>query len=353
MNSILASAADNIMDTLPVFDVSAPESLSPSDVNALVKFVEQTGIVVVRDDDIDMQDNDIFLDMMEKYYAQSNADKMKDARPELSHQVGVTPAFTETSVCAKDPTCIQRTQCLPEENRPVLHTEADPKWRYMWKIGETETNTEFSDLNPKNVVPEKFRDEWTTTMDQWGNKLMKVVYKVTRVFEKGLHLKESSLTRLLDKGGHILAPTGSDIGTYNKINTVYAGYHNDISFLTIHGKSRFPGLFIWLRDGTKMEVRIPNDCLLLQVGKQLEYLTGGRFEAGFHEVICTQHTLDALHKHTEQGRPPWRVSSTLFAHVNSERFLEPMLDTDCAQKYPQVLAGAWLRRELQKIELKT
>jgi hypothetical protein len=57
---------------------------------------------------------------------------------------------------------------------------------------------------------------------------------------------------MMQYGPHLLAPTGSDLHTeqYGKLGTVLAGYHYDLNFLTIHGKSRFPGLNIWLRDGT-------------------------------------------------------------------------------------------------------
>lgn len=34
----------------------------------------------------------------------------------------------------------------------------------------------------------------------------------------------------------------------------------------------------------QVQVRVPNGCLLVQAGKQMEYLTGGRVLAGFHEV---------------------------------------------------------------------
>lgn len=64
----------------------------------------------------------------------------------------------------------------------------------------------------------------------------------------------------------------------------YAGYHYDLNFLTIHGKSRFPGLFVWLRDGKRVAVKIPAGCLFIQAGKQLEWLTGGYVKAGMHEV---------------------------------------------------------------------
>ncbi len=42
-------------------------------------------------------------------------------------------------------------------------------------------------------------------------------------------------------------------------------YHYDLNLLTVHGRSRFPGLFVWLRDGRKVAVRIPPGCLLMQV----------------------------------------------------------------------------------------
>lgn len=64
----------------------------------------------------------------------------------------------------------------------------------------------------------------------------------------------------------------------------YAGYHYDLNFLTIHGKSRFPGLFVWLRNGKRVAVKIPSGCLFIQAGKQLEWLTGGYVKAGMHEV---------------------------------------------------------------------
>lgn len=47
--------------------------------------------------------------------------------------------------------------------------------------------------------------------------------------------------------------------------TILAGFHYDLNFLTIHGKSRFPGLYIWTREGKKTQVVVPDGCLLIQV----------------------------------------------------------------------------------------
>lgn len=80
--------------------------------------------------------------------------------------------------------------------------------------------------------------------------------------------------------------TGANLEVHNTLDMCYAGYHYDLNFLTIHGKSRFPGLFVWLRNGKRVAVKIPAGCLFIQAGKQLEWLTGGYVKAGMHEVSC-------------------------------------------------------------------
>jgi isopenicillin N synthase-like dioxygenase len=97
-------------------------------------------------------------------------------------------------------------------------------------------------------------------------------------------------------GPHLLAPTASDLIKHGAVNTVFASYHYDLNFLTIHGRSRYPGLNAWLRDGSKMNVKVPAGCLLLQAGKQFEWLTGGHVIAGFHEVVVTPETVAAIER---------------------------------------------------------
>lgn len=90
--------------------------------------------------------------------------------------------------------------------------------------------------------------------------------------------------------------TGADLEAHHTLNMCYAGYHYDLNFLTIHGKSRFPGLFVWLRNGKRVAVRIPAGCLFIQAGKQMEWLTGGYVKAGMHEVKLLS-TVTSVHLH--------------------------------------------------------
>lgn len=286
--------------------------------------------------------------MMEQYYEQPLELKMKDVHPELYYQLGATPEFTEIPKDHSD--FINK---LKPENAAHLPKGPDPKWRYFWRIGERPTESKFPELNAPPVIPENF-PQWSEVMDRWGTLMMSCIRTVAEMLAIGLGLPNDSFLNLLDQGPHLLAPTGSDLGRHNAIGTIFAGFHYDLNLMTIHGKSRFPGLFIWLRDGTRVPVKVPDGCLLIQAGKQLEWLTGGQITAGFHEVIVTEDTLKTVEKAKQENRSLWRVSSTLFSHVASDKMLvpfEPFATKTALEKYPPTLAGDQVSKELKMIKL--
>lgn len=124
------------------------------------------------------------------------------------------------------------------------------------------------------------------------------VEAVSKMAAVGMGLEEEIFTTKLKLGNHLLAPTGSDLKKYD-VGTIFAGYHYDLNFLTIHGKSPFPGLFIWTREGKKSTVKVPTGCLILQAGIQFERITGGYVMAGYHEVIYTDKTKEVVQKRIE------------------------------------------------------
>ena len=99
-------------------------------------------------------------------------------------------------------------------------------------------------------------------MDKWGNTLYSAISTIAEMSAIGLNLPKDAFTKLMPGGAHLLAPTGSDLEK-NPVGTVFAGWHYDISFMTIHGKSRYPGLSVWTRDMKKRTVKIPPGCLLV------------------------------------------------------------------------------------------
>ena len=77
------------------------------------------GICIVRDPRVNHQDNDTYIDMIERYFEHISTDyyaggQLADARPELSYQTGVTPEAVEK---ARDHEAI--ANLLPEEDKPL------------------------------------------------------------------------------------------------------------------------------------------------------------------------------------------------------------------------------------------
>src|ERR1700733_15667796 len=100
----------------------------------------------------------------------------------------------------------------------------------------------------------------------------------------GMKVDKDTFTKRMIGGAHLLAPTGTDLEKYD-VGTTLAWFHYDISLMTVHGKSRFPGLYVWLRDWTRVAVKIPKGCLLIQAGAIFEHIIGGYVLSGNHEVI--------------------------------------------------------------------
>ena len=132
------------------------------------------GALILHDSRVSERDNANFLDLMEDYFNQSEADLKKDERPELSYQVGVTLENTEKPKCAVDEPCLGIIEALEPSERPldVSAHSPDPKCRFFWRMGDNPPfETQFPTLNAPNVVPaaEFLKEKWTHTMEEWGN----------------------------------------------------------------------------------------------------------------------------------------------------------------------------------------
>jgi len=306
------------------------------------------GVVVLRDPRVEESDNNTFLDMMERYFGLS--DGFRDARPKFAYQVGVTPEHTERP---RDHCATMGT--LGPDDKPLspCPPELDPKWRFFWRIGQLPEKTNFPALNADAVIPPEF-PEWKENMDKWGGKMMDALFVLAEMAAIGFDMEPDAFVKRMKFGPHLLAPTGSDFNKFNTVGTVLAGYHYDLNFLTIHGKSRFPGLNIWTREGKKMSVEIPDGCLLVQAGKQIEYLTGGHVLAGFHEVVINANTKQVIDAREKEGKSLWRVSSTCFGHIQSDQELKPLAPFNTPEanaKFQPKFAGQQVTDELILINL--
>ncbi|KAK0622326.1 hypothetical protein B0T14DRAFT_426094 [Immersiella caudata] len=303
------------------------------------------GALVLHDSRVSESDNTNFLDLLEDYFAQPEEDLKRDERPELSYQIGVTLENTEKPKCAVDEPCLKVIERLAPDQRPLDITahDPDPKCRFFWKMVEKPSyETKFPGLNAPNIVPEAehIKSRWEGTMNQWGTSMKNAVEGLTEMLALGLQLPASTFRSAGRYGPHLLAPTASDLVKHGAKDTILAGFHTDLNFLTIHGRSRYPGLHIWARNtGRRIPVKIPpGNHLLVQAGKQLEHITGGLIKAGFHEVVVNEATIDVIEKRKEEfpDRPLVRISSTFFWHLSSDYDLVPI--ESCVEKARELRA---------------
>lgn len=268
----------------------------------------------------------------------------------------MTPGGIEKPRCLSDNgEILSRTCDVRDGDKPVVPVGTDSKWRFMWRIGPRPDKTEYPALNGEQVCPAEGFPEWSTVMTSFGQSILDSVRLVAKALAVGANLDPNYFVDMMEYGPHLLAPTGTDLSKQS-IGDCFAGYHYDVNFLTIHGKARFPGLNIWTRYGKKLEVAVPKGCLLIQAGKQLEWLTGGSLAAGMHEVVCSTKTIKGAENALANGKSSWRVSSTLFSHIASDQVLRPVQNFEKwpgwdKSKYEDIPAGQMVSQELSLIKL--
>jgi isopenicillin N synthase-like dioxygenase len=346
--------AELTMDNFPIIDLANYINKTgegwEKDCKLIANLLSEYGILIVKDPRVAESDNNTFVDMIEQYYEQPESVRAADVRKEMYYQVGVSPPGIERAR-----NHCERISKLADSEKPLTACppELDPKSRFFWRMGERPPTTKFAQLNADPVIPAAF-PQWPNVMNKWGSHMLTAINTVCEMAALGFGLSANTFTDMMKYAPHLLGPTASNLGTDGQLGKVFASYHYDLSFITIHGRSRFPGLYIWTRSGKKLAVKVPPGCLLLQSGKQFEWLTGGQVLAGFHEVVVSKATLQAVEKAKQEKRSLWRISSTLFGHIASDATLEvlpPFRSDESVSKYPSMTAGDYVQEELKLIKL--
>lgn len=162
---------------------------------------------------------------MEEYFYQTGKKYYQgimspDFHPEVAYQYGATPEYKEKA----RPHC-ERFKNYPAEHKPVTECPPvyDSKWRFFWFIGERDKSQEEGLMMYENVCPEGF-PKWETTMNTWGNHMLKGCEVVSEMAAEGLGLEKNVFTDKMKYAGHLLAPTGSNLAKFD-INDIFAGVH--------------------------------------------------------------------------------------------------------------------------------
>lgn len=174
---------------------------------------------------VNEEDNTVFIKQMEKYFYRESVDYYKgiyspDFKPEVFYQIGATPEYVEKARYHCD-----RYKDYPEEDRPISECPPiyDSKWRFFWQIGERNKDLDDGMLMNDNIIPEGF-PHWEKTMNSWGNHMLEGCNVVAEMAAIGVGLPQDSFTEKMKYSGHLLAPTGSDLGKF-QTGDIFAGVH--------------------------------------------------------------------------------------------------------------------------------
>ncbi len=361
-------------------DVQVIQSGSPKIAVAreLAKFRAQAlelNLAVLRFPTVLEDDNDRFLRMMERYFAQDEQALHVDVRQRVYRQVGYTEPYIE-----EDKRWFAEMKAFPEDCQPYgrNHTGSNPLARFFWRMGDRPKHSAFADLQADPVIPKAFAPEWESTMNDWGNLLLKASYMIGSITESAFDLNPGTISHRFKEAPHLLAPTGCDLmwllshaininrlelarrimesedlpalaSDLNLLGHVISRFHLDFNGgATLHGRSNFPGLIGWTRSGAPFQVKVPKGCLLAQFGQQMEHLFAGGMNqdgimAGFHEVAIILPTLTALQRALREGRSTVRVSSTFFPHFAMDGELNVLPQyrglPGALERYPDTLVG--------------
>lgn len=296
-----------------------------------------------------------------EYFSRDLADKLKDARPETGYATGLLPAGIEA----------------PRDYSPNLEEwmQNDPMTTPLRPATREikEAVKMWFDVKPCKTYPYLTFDPPSELVEWFGQKrLEEDVLPYTRMFtrlafglvsmlEYGLDLPEGTwLHPMKERANHLFYPTGVDLAShmptlFDETKEFQAasifGFHNDFSFLTLHGVASEPGLYVWnYKTKRRIPVRYPADHILVQSGRQLEWYSGGSIKASYHEVAVRQENLGIYRRHfQEQNNRLVRVALPWFAYMPMAQTMSPtahLATPEAKAAYPPVRLGDALTQYL-------
>ncbi len=322
---------------IPRVDLDAP---SPETDALLVEALSRFGLVHVSGHGLDVELLEAFYRDFQAITARPLAEKSTWGGGEIWYQRGWTPPDTETAVIAGgQPDFKECYFVAPLEPDPVCKAE-QPQ------------------LCADNVWPadaEDFRERYMAL----GELLHAVGLELLQACARGLELDAETFVARVEGGAHVTRALRYLPTTVKQLEEgfVWGEEHTDFNMLTLLPGGRFynpaglmcsnpdpdAGLYLRTRDNLQVRGTAPEGHITVQVGQQLEILTGGR-------LLATPHVITAPNApgHT-------RCSMAHFVHLHHHRVVSPLPefhDEDSVAAYaPPVLAGTYAVKTLVDIGL--
>ncbi len=217
---------------------------------------------------------------------------------------------------------------------------------------------EHPEIYSENVWP-KDATAYRDTYLGLGRALHRVGKSLLAAAARGLALPEDTFSALIDGGPHVTRALKYLPLTETQVdqNILWGEEHTDFNLLTLLPGGRFyrpsgeqiespdpqSGLYLRARSGRQIRGGAPPGCIVVQVGQQLEILTGGT-------LLATPHVVTA-----PKVPGVTRCSTAHFVHMHAHQMVRPLSHFATAESIrsyaPPVLAGTYGLKTLVDIGL--
>lgn len=334
------------MQEIPTVDLAALAGEGGSAIaRQLVESLSTFGLVYVRGHGIDAEELETFYREFIDFTTMPEADKRALGGEAVWHQRGWTPPSTEKAIVAGGQPDFK--ECYFAAPLPV----------------DANCIEEYPEIFAENVWPDG-RPAFRQLYLKMGQALHGVGVELLRGIEQAFDVP-GELTGPIEGGSHVTRALRYLPLTAEQVdqNIVWGEEHTDFNLLTLLPGGRFydpagaqcaspdPDAGLYLRSrptaenpaGQRVRGAAPPGCIVVQVGQQLEILTGGR-------LLATPHVITA-----PKAVGYTRCSMAHFIHLHPLQLLRPLprfasLAARAAYR-PTVLAGTYSLKTLVDIGL--
>lgn len=279
------------------------------------------GIVFMTAPDDDHELADRMMREMGRFFMSPDDVQRQTITPNF--QGGLTPEGVETPDVEEQDAHFAR---LTPENWPFpTPYSADPKKRFMCKLGDAPAMTRFPILTPPTLIVEGHEALYELCA-LWGARKLQRAEMLFDAIAEYYGLPPGTFPT--HHGAHFVAPTGIDF-TRHPSGTVAADVHGDMGLGTGHDASKVVfgdnlelrpcgGLVAWDNTGRLFRAVVPKGAEPWQAGFQMRHMTGGNILAGMHQVIVPPEAAAIADEARGRGTSVYRVTATLFVHGTAD-----------------------------------
>lgn len=285
--------------------------------------LEDTGFVAVRGHGIDKSRIDAAYDVARRFFGHGDADKRRAEIPGAKGQRGYTSFGKEHAKGETAPDLKEFFQ-VGRPDVPATHPIHSKYGPNVW---------------PDALVP-GFGAAMTSLfmgLDGLGQELLVACAEYLQDdidWYKGAVAEGDTILRVIH-----YPPVSGDADP----NSIRAGAHEDINFITLLVGATEPGLELLQRDGTWLSIQAAHDEIIVDSGDMIQNVTNGRLKSTTHRVV----------RPAGERRDVPRFSMPCFIHPRGDVDLTPraacVAQSGGKALYPSITAGAYLAQRLKEI----